>query len=102
MVLGSSSSKLFNANQLLLYEFRYFVSELTCASVPAAVSIVKCDEDCVDDTMRLNDGDTVFEGVLEICIDNEWELFCANDHEDDAGMCQELGFSPLGGEERKS
>ena len=60
---------------------------------------MKCDEHCVDDTMRLNDGETDFEGRLEICRGNVWIIACPNSwNEDNARVvCQQLGFSPVEG-----
>ena len=53
---------------------------------------------------RLNDGDTVFEGRLEICRGNMWRKVCANSWNKDYAevVCQELGYSPAEGEWRKS
>ena len=53
---------------------------------------------CTSGALRLVDGGAIFEGRLEICIDNEWGTVCDDAWESSDAMvaCTQLGFLSQG------
>ena len=49
---------------------------------------------CVDNDLRLIDGATMYEGVVEVCRNNVWGLITANDfgNTEAQQLCIQLGF----------
>ena len=55
-------------------------------------------QSCDHGDIRLSDGPTMFEGRVEVCVDDEWVTVC-NDfwgHNEMAVVCRQLGFSTTG------
>ena len=53
---------------------------------------------CTNGDIRLADGDTKFEGRVELCINGVWGTICDNfwSDLDAAVVCRQLGFGPTG------
>ena len=53
---------------------------------------------CKNGTMRIQDGDGVTYGRVEVCVGGLWGTICSNfwDYEDAAVVCKQLGLSPYG------
>ena len=55
----------------------------------------KCDESA-GDYLRLQDGETEYEGRIEVCLNGQWSSVCADDVLCGTAasiVCQDLGFS---------
>ena len=59
-----------------------------------------CEEPCVDEQIRLVDGDNATEGRVEICRDGSWGTICDNTAswgaEDARVVCKQLGLPYTG------
>ena len=53
---------------------------------------------CHEGDIRLLEGSTAYEGLVEICKDNVWGTICHNywDSADARVVCRQLGFSVAG------
>ena len=53
---------------------------------------------CENGTMRIQDGDGVTYGRVEVCVSGLWGTICSDfwDYEDAAVACKQLGLSPYG------
>lgn len=49
---------------------------------------------CIDGDLRLVNGSTILEGILEICINNVWGTACSRgfDSNEASVVCRKLGF----------
>lgn len=62
------------------------------------VVLIIAQSQCVNGTVRLQDGPTQFEGRVEVCLAEEWRTVC-NDfwgHNEALVVCRQLGFSTSG------
>ena len=66
------------------------------ANVPPSSTVG--DPVCTHGDLRLQDGDTLLEGRVEICIGGTWGSICDDlwDDRDAAVACNQLGFSRIG------
>jgi len=55
-----------------------------------------CTGECTDGDIRLQDGQNLLEGRVELCNNNQWGTVCDNlwDSNDADVVCKQLGFSP--------
>ena len=54
---------------------------------------------CADGDIRLLDGSTMYEGRVEVCVDNKFTTICSNDWDNAEAIviCNQLGFTGPGG-----
>ena len=54
-------------------------------------------EGCVNGSLRLIGGNTMLEGILQICIDGIWGVICDYPNTKEMRIaCAQMGFSPTG------
>ena len=53
---------------------------------------------CTDSEVRLVNGDTSYEGRVEVCINEAWGTVCSDDWDNTEAriVCIQLGYLPLG------
>ena len=53
---------------------------------------------CSEGEVRLVQGITAVDGIVQLCHDEDWGTVCANgwDDSDASVVCRQLGFSPRG------
>ena len=60
------------------------------------ISIIES-EGCVNGSLRLIGGNTMLEGILQICIDGVWGVICGYQTTKEMRIaCAQMGFSPTG------
>ena len=78
---------------------------LTCASALCATvvhitsTVNSVGSVCSYGSVRLVEGDSAYEGAVEVCISNQWGAICDNqwDSVDATVICKQLGYSYTGG-----
>jgi deleted-in-malignant-brain-tumors protein 1 len=77
-------------------DYRYTSTQYQCQNHYYDAAI-KCEPHCVNGTIRLNGGGTLY-GRVEVCVNEVWGTICSNywDYEDASVACNQLGHSPYG------
>ena len=53
---------------------------------------------CSEGSVRLVEGETAVDGIVQLCHEEDWGTVCANgwDNTDASVVCRQVGLSPIG------